>query len=197
MSRSQSSLHYLPLNLIELYNEDKLIRRTDSCGSLDSHSHRQNEEVTGGGGGGRRHSESAHLKRVISPVRRNPPSSSSIGSTGIETSSIGTDYVFQPIKEGRPSTVGPYPGGGSSYLMRSSTSIGSAPERHTVMQTPPRNQMTRHQSLEARRLRSTSPCKTPHSENYRPRDIISPRSHQIAPSAMYRSVSTFRCESLV
>lgn len=194
------------------------MRRTDSCGSLDSHTHRQKDEQDEPDMSGRRHSESVSStprRRVLSPVgHRNPPSSSSIGSTGIETSSIGTDFVFRPIKEGRPSTAGPTLQGSAGRLLRSSTSLGSAPPEHRGVHHPlppglPYQQqpMTRHQSLEARRLRSISPCKTSFnsvngggggvSGNYRPREVLSPRSHQVAPAQMYRSVSTFRCESLV
>lgn len=190
-SKSQCALNS-PLLAQDVFDFEGSMRRTDSCGSLDSHNYKYTEEEKTT----RRNSESVATKHSTSH-----PSTSSY-STGLVTPSISTDYIFRPIKEGRPATAGEFHSGSR---FRSSTSLGSAPEptRHPSPQIH-QTTATRHQSFDAnhpRMLRSTSPTKYP-SQNFKMscHDVLPNRGDMIAPAerlAMYRSVSTFRCESLV
>lgn len=184
-SKSQSSLHS-PMAALE---EDKL-RRTDSCGSLDSHNYgtQVNDEKSV-----RRTSEPAVMKRLVSPIPR-------VVSPGASpnTSLASTDFVFRPIKEGRPATAGELPP--NPRLMRSSTSLGSAPEAsRSSVQALNHPMAARHYSLETNRIRSVSPVKYPSPiSGYRPRDVVTVRGDKVSPTdRMYRSVSNVRCESLV
>ena len=179
-SKSQNSL----LSPLAAMEEDTL-RRTDSCGSLDSHNYNSEEQSF------RRNSEPSVVKNLVSPT----PFVSS-PATSANTSLTSADFMFRPIKEGRPATAGEF---STPRLMRSTTSIGSAPEAtHNSIQAM-QHSMARHHSLEAARLRSVSPIKyhLPHG-SYRPRDVVTSRNEKLLSNdKLYRSVSTVRCESLV
>ena len=218
-SKSQSSLHTTHLNDLGTIE----MRRTDSCGSLDSITHRELQEPTPTTP--RRHSESSrhtHKISVSSGRTFNAPTVSSSGYiTGAESS---TDFVFRPINETRPATAGEILQPTHTRYLRSTTSLGSDPERstnnHYYHHHQLQNPVSRHRSFETtdnHRLRSPTPLNNGGSSSgskgfgYRVPSPLknssrsffsdSPRmTDQVAPIdriMMHRSISNFRCESLV
>ena len=205
-SKSQSSLD-------KIFGNDGNfdLRRTDSCGSLDSSSHRQEEAKAVSSP--RRHSESAKLAHKISVGSNrtfHPPTVSSSGyATGGETPSVSTDFVFRPIMEVRPATAGDLTR--NNRHLRSSTSLGSEPERPMTVHPHFQPPVSRHRSLEGGEhyrlkspsvgkgfsYRAPSPLKNStrsfFSDNPQMTDQVAPMDRMM----MHRSISTFRCESLV
>lgn len=163
------------------------MRRTDSCGSLDSHTHCENDILLPQ----RHNSEISPYKGSASPEGHTftPPTITSSGyETGCDTSAVTTDYTFRPINEIRSSTV---QGRSCNELKRphkrSTTSLGSdrsAPTPSLNPRPPVNYPMSRHQSIDSQRLyRSPSPKYGHYHSN---------QSH-----AINRSVSRLRTESLV
>ena len=215
-SKSHTSLnktHMYQDNVFHDFDESSL-RRTDSCGSLDSHSHRFDEDVSQHST--RRLSDSSRSTHriVLTGQSFQTPTSSRGYNTSGET--LSTDFMFRPINEGRPSTAGEIMDS-SSRRLRYSTSLGSAPEASSTNYPRIQYPVVRHKSMEGTersrlqgpspspmKYRSPSPLKqSSRSFQYHSQDISSvpsTRRDQVAPIerlAMYRSVSNFKCESLV
>ncbi len=212
-SKSQNSLNTSHID------GDKL-RRTDSCGSLDSVTQREQIEQIEPKIPSRRHSDSTrhHHKMSIASNGRmfNAPTVSSGYITGPENTTVSTDFVFRPIHDTRPSTAGELLQSNiHSRYLRSTTSLGSDPDRSNnntyqhQFQTP----VSRHKSFESsdhRRLRSPTSTnikgfgyRAPSPLKNSSRSFFSdtPRmTDQVVPMdriMMHRSISNFRCESLV
>ena len=209
-SKSQSSLNTSHIDNTEL-------RRTDSCGSLDSITLKEHIGQTTPS---RRYSDSSrhrHKTSLGSTGRMfNAATVSSGYITGPESTTLSTDFVFRPIiNETRPATAGEVLQPNHTRYLRSTTSLGSDPDRsinngyHHQFQTP----VSRHRSFESsdhHRLRSPpstnnkgfgyrapSPLKNSSrlffSDNPRMTDQVVPVDRIM----MHRSISNFRCESLV
>ena len=207
-SKSQSSL--------DTINDTSELRRTDSCGSLDSINHRDTSD-SAQPTTPRRYSASArHTHKISVDNERtfHAPTVSSLDYTTGHDSRItmSTDFVFRPINDSRPATAGEIIQPVNSRYLRSTTSLGSDPERsngyhHQQFQNP----VSRHRSFENpdhHRLRSPTPLINNRGFGYRAPSPLknssrsffsdSPRmTDQVVPVMMQRSVSTFRCESLV
>lgn len=221
-SKSHASLFHSRHNVRQLELQDAGMRRTDSCGSLDSHSHRyseswQDEEEeefqsprTNSDSSARRHR--THSPLVISPRIFHPPTVSSGYATGgdiPDTPTLShTDFVFKPIREGRPATANEVVS--MRRILRSSTSLGSAnsynsaPVPSTVHlqhapPLPPPQSMTRRTSLGSRD--GAMLVNGHHQPWYRPtghdHTHIPNRCDSIGSGETYHSSTNFRTESLV
>lgn len=223
-SKSQTSLDSSSNNMMA----EGRIRRTDSCGSLDSMTHRDvvHPEVERKPQS-RRHSDSS--KRIHktsmdggSPSRmfHAPTISSSGYMTGPDATS--TDFMFRPINDSRPMTAGDVTRPSHTRYLRSTTSLGSDPAERSMMNNihhfhHQNTAVSRHRSFEGtdhRRLLKSpiSPQQSSIGPGYRipsplknsSRSVFSDNSSRMTDQVMpidrvmmQRSVSTFRCESLV
>ena len=170
-SKSHASLFHSRCNARPLELEPVVsLRRTDSCGSLDSRSHRyseswpeeEEEEIHSS----RRHSDSSSRKHMVhsplvtSPKIFHPPTVSSGYATGgdiPDTPTIPhTDFVFRPIRDTRPATANELVS--TARHLRASTSLGSATSYNSAPMSsaihlnrtpppPPPRSMARHVSL--------------------------------------------------
>ena len=195
-SRSQNALHS-HLNLRESCyhdeDEENVIRRTDSCGSLDSHSHiyRQMKGRERTGTDIRRGSESSAIRHLTASTNNMKISLSGGDIHGtrekVKSPLVGTDHVFRPIIEGRPHTAnqlsvergrGRREGHSPQHTMvHSSASIDSAPPTGRGGVSPHHHSppviVTRHHSMDVQRLQAVSPSKPVQPLlAYRPRDVI-------------------------
>ena len=196
-SKSQNALHS-HLNLREsCYHDDDeetMIRRTDSCGSLDSHSHiyRQRGGRERTGTEIRRGSESSAIRHLTASTNNMTISLSSGevhggGRERVKSPLVGTDHVFRPIIEGRPQTAnqlsverarGRREGRSPQHtLVHSSPSVDSALPAGRGGVSPHHNSpqviVTRHHSVDIQRLQAVSPSKPVQPLlAYRPRDVI-------------------------
>lgn len=211
-SKSQTSLDSSSNMVV-----DGELRRTDSCGSLDSMSHREIVHPVVHKPQSRRHSDSSKRVHKVSMdgtthgrMFHAPTITSSGYMTGPDATS--TDFIFRPINDTRPSTAaGDMNRPNHTRYLRSTTSLGSDPERSMMSSLHHQIPVSRHRSFENtdhRRLirspnppqsgyRIPSPLKTSSrsvfSDNSRMTDQVVPFDRVM----MQRSVSTFRCESLV